>query len=155
MSITNLVSIRELTKEDLNFIIGSSVQSLSKYTESIVKGQDKDTAYTSLEKQVLFALCCMKYSTFIACDRVDSNLIMGYIVADTKNNHILLQYTKFNYRGLGIQQNLLLPLVIDPTLPITVNWPTKEMLKLTRLGKLKIQNKFTEQLMDMAVMNED
>lgn len=148
MTITDLVNIRELTKSDLNFILDSSLQCLSKYTESIVKGQEKETAYKYLERIVLFALNHMNYSIFVACHKEDSDNIIGYIVADTHINHIFLQYTKYSYRKLGIQKTLLLPLVTDPEVPITVNWPTKEMLKLSILQKVQIQNKFIEKLIE-------
>jgi hypothetical protein len=80
---------------------------------------------------------------------------VGYIVADTKDNHIFLQYTKYSYRKLGIQKNLLLPLVVDPSLPITVNWPTKEMLKLAANNTVTIQNKFVETLIDTLYFKEN
>lgn len=153
-TIDNLVSIRELTKEDINFVLHSSLACLSKYTESIIKGQNRSIGYQHLEKIILYALNRMDYSIFIACRKDDSNDIIGYIVADSKENHIFLQYTKYSYRKLGIQKNLLLPLVTDPTLPITVNWPTKEMLKLSKEDKVIIQNKVVEQLIDMLYENE-
>jgi len=148
MSINDLVNVREFKKEDLNFILSSSILSLSKYKESIIKGQDQPTAYNYLEKQILFALNYLSYSVFIACDSKDSDNIIGYIVADTLTNHIFLQYTKYNYRGLGIQKHLLLPLVTDPNEIITVNWPTKEMLKLVSQGKVNIQNKLVESMIE-------
>lgn len=148
MSIVDLVNIRELTAEDINFILDSSIQSLSKYTESIVKGQTKAAAIQYLETTILYALHKMPYSTFIACDAQDSNNIIGYIVADTEKNHIFLQYTKYNYRGLGAQKHLLLPLVVDPTLPITVQWPTKEMLRLEKAGKALVTKQFEIDLVE-------
>lgn len=147
-TIDNFVSIREMQADDINFLLNSSLLCLTQYTESIVKGQDKATAYQHLEKLILYALNRMDYSTFIACDKHDSQKIIGYIVADTKINHILLQYTKYSYRKLGIQKNLLLPLVADPNEPITVNFPTKEMLKLVNEGRVAVCNKVVEQLID-------
>jgi hypothetical protein len=151
-TIDQFVSIRELAREDLNFILDSALQCLTKYTESIVKGQAKQTAYRYIEYMVLHALNKNpNYSVFIACHKEDSNNIIGYIVADTQDNHIFLQYTKYSYRKLGIQKNLLLPLVSDPDKTITVNWPTKEMLKLASVGRVEIQNKFVEQLIKDSV----
>lgn len=146
MAINDLVNIREFTKTDLNFILDSSLQCLSKYTESIVKGQSKDTAYKYLEKIVLYALNYMDYSVFIACHKKDSDNIIAYIIADPKSNHIFLQYTKYSFRKLGIQQLLLLPLVIDPVNEATCNWPTKEMLKLVKSGKISIKDRFVEEI---------
>ena len=154
-TIDNLVSIRELTKEDLNFILDSSLQCLSKYTESIVKGQSKQSAYSYLEKLVLYALNKAPYSVFVACHKEDSNDIIGYVVADTKDNHIFLQYTKYSYRKLGIQKNLLLPLVVDPDRTITVNWPTKEMLKLVNQNRVQVQNKLVESLIERAILTQE
>lgn len=148
MSIVDLVNIRELTPEDVNFLLDSSIQCLSKYTESIVKGQTKSDAIRYLETLVLFALHRMPYSTFIACQRDEPNNIIGYIVADVEKNHIFLQYTKYNYRGLGVQKNLLLPLVVDPAASITVQWPTKEMLKLEKLDKIQIVKQFEMDLVE-------
>lgn len=154
MSLIDLVTIRELTKDDLNFIINSSAQSLSKYTESIVKGQTKETAYEHMERIILFALVHMGYSVFIACHKDDSDNIIGYIVADTDKNHIFLQYTKYSYRGLGIQKTMLLPLVTDESQPISCNWPTKEMLKLAKVNKITIQNKFLDELLGNIYENQ-
>jgi hypothetical protein len=148
MSIVDLVNIRELTKDDVNFLLDSSIQCLSKYTESIVKGQNRANAIQYLETIILYALHKMPYSIFIACDRDDPNNIIGYIVADTEKNHIFLQYTKYTYRGLGVQKNLLLPLVVDPSLPITVQWPTKEMLKLEKVNKIQIVKQYEMDLVE-------
>ncbi len=67
MSIINLVNVRELAQTDLNFILSSFIQCLSKYKESIVKGQSKESIISYLEKMVLFALTAEGYSTFVAC----------------------------------------------------------------------------------------
>lgn len=150
-TIDNLVSIRELTKEDLPFVLNSSILSLCQYKESIVKGYTKQQAYSYIEKLVMFGLTKMGYSIFIASRKDDSNDIVGYIVADSDNNHIFLQYTKNLYRKLGIQKHLLLPLVIDPDRTITVNWPTKEMLKLVLLERVQVQNKLVESLIERRI----
>ncbi len=146
MSIIDLVNIRELCKYDVNFILDSSIQCLSKYRESIVKGMTKSAAISHLETLILYGLSKMSYSIFIACDVEDEHNIFGYIVANPTSNHIFLQYTKYVYRGLGIQKNLLLPLVIDNGYPISCNWPTKEMLKLAKEGKIEIQKQFEDEL---------
>lgn len=154
-TIDNLVSIRELTKNDINFLLHSSLSCLSKYTESIIKGQNRIIGYQHLEKIILYGLNRIDYSIFIACHKEDSDNIIGYIVADSKDNHIFLQYTKYSYRKLGIQKNLLLPLVTDPSLPITVNWPTKEMLKLAASNRVLIQNKLVEFLLEQVFLKGD
>lgn len=140
MSIIDLVSVREITKDDVNFILDSAITSLSTYKESITKGMTKQDMIDWLEVTVLYILKNRNYQTFIACDREDSSLIRGYIVSDPSKNHILLQYTKYNYRPLkGIQKYLLLPLAVDITKPISVEWPTKEMLRLAKQGKVEIK----------------
>lgn len=148
MSIIDLVNVRELAKEDLNFILSSFIQSLSKYKESIVKGQSKDSIVSYLEKMILFVLTAEGYSTFIACHVEDSNNIIGYIIANPENNHIFFSYTKYSYRKLGIQKNLLLPLVIDPERVVSVEWPTKEMLKLVSQNTITICHKFVIDLIE-------
>lgn len=148
MSIVDLVNIRELTKDDINFILDSSISSLSKYTESIVKGMTKESAIEYLETTILYALQKCNYSIFVACDVTNSDHIIGYIVADVTKNHIFLQYTKYNYRKLGIQSTLLLPLVVDSDKPISVQWPTKEMLRLQKANKILIKNQYTLDLIE-------
>ena len=149
--ITDLISIRALQKSDVHFILDSIMQSLSKYTESIFKGVNRTNIYHHLETIALYALNRIDtYSVFLACHKDDTDIILGYIVADPKDNHVLFQYTKYSYRKLGIQKYLLMPLVLDTALPITVNWPTKEMLKLAAVNKVEIMNKFTERLVEEA-----
>jgi hypothetical protein len=122
---------------------------LGKYTESIFKGMNKQRIYNHLETLAIFALNKVDtYSVFIACEKEDSNRIIGYIVASPKDNHVLFQYTKYTYRQLGIQKYLLLPLVTDDSQVITVNWPTKEMLKLARENRVEIVNKLVEKLIE-------
>ncbi|MCW3101172.1 MAG: hypothetical protein JWL77_6790 [Chthonomonadaceae bacterium] len=151
MNITDLISIRALQKSDVHFILDSSMQCLSKYTESIFKGMNRNNIYKHLEIVALYALTRIDtYSVFVACHKDDSNNILGYIVANPKDNHILLQYTKYSYRKLGIQKLLLMPLVVDESVTITVNWPTKEMLKLAKAERVEIVNRFTEKLIEDA-----
>ena len=153
-TIDNLISIREIQKEDINFILSSTLLCLTKYTESIVKGMNRSDAYNYLEKIILCALTRIDSSIFIACHKEDSNNIIAYIIADPHSNHIYFQYTKYSYRKLGIQRNLLLPLVTDPSLPISVNWPTKEMLKLAASSRVNIRNKFVDTLIELLFLKE-
>jgi hypothetical protein len=134
-----------MEQADVHFILDSVLQSLSKYTESTFKGMNRTNIYEHLEMITLYALNRIDtYSVFVACHKDDSAIILAYIVADTNDNHILYQYTKYSYRKLGIQKHLLMPLVVDMTQKITVNFPTKEMLKLGE--KIEIRNLFTEKL---------
>lgn len=147
MNITDLVTIRTLDKSDIHFVLDSILQSLSKYTESIFKGMNRPDIYKHLELLALYTLNRIEtYSVFLAVHKEASHEIIGYIVADPRDNHILFQYTKYSYRKLGIQKNLLMPLVVDEAEPITVNWPTKEMLKLAKDNKVSIVNKLLEKL---------
>ena len=140
MALQDSVNIREVTSEDLNFILSSSVSCLSQYTESIFKGWDRKDIYEFLNKFIISSLHQLDFSIFIASHKDDSNQIIGYIVANPETNYIYLQYTKFVFRNLGVQKQLLMPLVIDTSKPITVAWPTKEMLKLKKDDKVKIYN---------------
>jgi hypothetical protein len=143
MALQDSVNIREVTSEDLNFILSSSVSCLSQYTESIFKGWDRKDIYEFLNKFIISSLHQLDFSIFIASHKDDSNQIIGYIVANPETNYIYLQYTKFVFRNLGVQKTLLMPLVIDTTKPITVAWPTKEMLKLKKDNKVRIYNQTT------------
>ncbi len=102
---------------------------------------NNEDIYAYLNTFIVNALHKLDYSILIACHKDDSNHIIGYIVADTKTNYIFLQYTKFNYRKLGVQTHLLMPLVVDKTQPLVTAWPTKEMLKLKNQNKITIANK--------------
>jgi hypothetical protein len=140
MALQDSVNIREVTSEDLNFILSSSVSCLSQYTESIFKGWDRKDIYEFLNKFIISSLHQLDFSIFIASHKDDSNQIIGYIVANPETNYVYLQYTKFVFRHLGVQKQLLMPLVLDTSRPITVAWPTKEMLKLKKDDKVKIYN---------------
>jgi hypothetical protein len=140
MALQDSVNIREVTSDDLNFILSSSVSCLSQYTESIFKGWDRKDIYEFLNKFIISSLHQLDFSIFIASHKDDSNQIIGYIVANPETNYVYLQYTKFVFRNLGVQKQLLMPLVIDTSKPITVAWPTKEMLKLKKDDKVKIYN---------------
>jgi len=143
MALHDSVNIREVTSEDLNFILSSSVSCLSQYTESIFKGWERKDIYEFLNKFIVASLHQLDFSIFIASHKDDSNQIIGFIVANPETNYIYLQYTKYVFRNLGVQKQLLMPLVVDTSKPITVAWPTKEMLKLKNNNKIKIYNQTT------------
>jgi len=141
MGLQDSVNIREVEKDDLIFILSSSISCLSKYTESIFKGWNQSDIYAYLNHLIIQALHKIDYSIFIACLNSDSNHIVGYIIADPTSNYIFLQYTKYSYRNLGIQKHLLMPLVVNQEEQIKVAWPTKEMLKLKTKNKITVVNK--------------
>ncbi len=152
LNLIDLIQIREFRKEDINFILDSSIQCLSKYTESIVKGMTRQESINHLEKIVLYILNRRNVNTFICTLSEDPNYIVGYIVGDPSINHIYLQYTKYSYRKLGIQRNFLIPLCLEnPLEDITVNFPTKEMLKLQKVNKVIIINRLIEQLIEESL----
>ena len=141
MGLRDEINIREVSKEDLTFILSSSISCLSKYTESVFKGWEQKDIYAYLNYLIVQALHKLDYSIFIASLNSDSNHIVGYIIADVQSNYIFLQYTKFSYRKLGVQKELLMPIVVDQSKPIIVAWPTKEMLRDKAKGKVTIANK--------------
>lgn len=147
MNLLDLINIRPLESADLNFILDSSVKCLSKYNESMFKGWSTKDTCVHLEKCVLYFLSSPTYTTWIACHKDDDQQILSYIVADISTNHIALQFTKYAYRKLGIQKYMLLPLVVDPDRPVSVNYQTREMLKLQRQGQVRIYNKLVEELL--------
>jgi hypothetical protein len=148
--ITDHVTIREAYQKDLNFILDSSITCLAQYKESIVAGMNRLSAHNHLEIIIKYLLSGIDTSIFICTHKEDTDSIIGYIVADAKTNHIYLQYTKYAFRKLGIQKNLLMPLVVDFDKPITVQWPTKEMLKLYKLGRTCVNNQCLELLIQLA-----
>lgn len=148
-SLVDIVTIRGLEASDINFILDSSQSCLGSYTESIFKGYQRPAILKHIEAVTLYALNrADKYSTFLACHKENTNSILAYIVANPKTNHVLYQYTKYDYRNMGIQKYMLLPLVVDDSIPVTVNYQTKWMLKLAESGKVTIANKFVEALIE-------
>ncbi len=152
-TIRDLVSIRQLEEWDLPFILDSFKSCLSKYTESIVKGYTKEYSKSLLTNMILSALNNKDYSCFVCCHKNDSASILGYVIASSRDNHIFFHYTKHVYRHMGIQKDLLLSILIDFENKVTVQWPTKEMLKLQKQQKVFIENRFVEQLMESDVVN--
>ncbi len=141
MNLIDLINIRALKPQDLNFVIDSSVKSLSKYNKTIFKGWKHTDVCSYLEKVFLHALSTSNYSTFIACQNGDEDAILAYIIADTHSNHIFFQYTKYAYRKLGIQKLFLLPLVIDTNETITIQWAMKDAINMSKANKVSIINK--------------
>ena len=150
-TLVNLINVREPKQEDLNFILDSFIHSLAQYTESMFKGWEAKSVFHHLEQVCLYALLHMKYTTLLAVNRYDDTDIMGYIIADPATNHVFFNYTKYAFRKLGVQKNMLLPLVTDPNTPISVSWQTKEMIKLQKAGKITIENKFILQLIERSL----
>ena len=145
----DFVNVRQFKFSDTSFIIDSAISCLSKYKESFFKGWHHNDIVTHLEATILLSLNNFNYSIWVVCLKDDEDIICGYIIADTTTNHIFLQYTKYLYRKLGIQKQLLLPLVIDPTSMVTVGWATKEMLKLQKQGIVQIVNKFPMEIVKL------
>lgn len=147
MGLFELVNIRQVKVEDVNFILSSSYRSLLSVRTSIFKCWREKNIGDYLEKMIIASINNLDYSILIACHKDDTDHILGYIVADTNKNHILLQYTKFNFRGLGLQA-MLMPLVIDKEKTITVQFCSSEMKKLANAGKIEIKNVFQESLIE-------
>lgn len=147
MSLTDLVTIRTLEPADVNFILDSYASCLTKYNESISSGYTREYSHNLLEKQLAYILKKPSYSVFLAVEKEDTNSIIAYIIADPSINHVYFNYTKYLFRKLGIQKYMLLPLVIDPDRLITAQFPTKEILKLIKAGKLTLANKILEDLL--------
>jgi len=156
LDLTKIISIREFKHSDINFILDSSIQCLSRYKESIVKGLTNQDAFKHLEVVILDILNSPSSNIFICVLNDDPDHIIGYIVGNPASSHIYLQYTKFNYRTFGIQKNFLIPLCLgEESQGITVNFPTKEMLKLAAKGKVRIINKHYEDLISLNHINTD
>lgn len=127
MNIIDLVNIRTIEPQDVNFILDSSFSSLTKYLNTIFKGWTVDSLYYYMQNLIPYCVLSEDYSTFIACNSQDSNQIYAYVIANPKTNHIMFQYTKYAYRGMGIQKTLLMPLVVDMEDQVGVQYGTKNM----------------------------
>lgn len=147
-NITDMVSVRQIELTDLPFILDSSVACLTKYTESFVKGYSPEYAKFHIENIVKSVLNDTDYSCFICSHKDNSNAIIGYLISNPHINHIFFQYTKYAYRKLGLQKTLLLPLLVDKESRITVQWPTKEMLKLQKQGRIYIENRILDKFLE-------
>jgi len=144
MSLTDSINIRLLKQSDINFILSSSIKCLLQYKDSLFIGWESDDLAQHLERTILHILTKYDCSIFIACSRDDEDHILGYIVAATNSNHILLQYTKYSYRKLGIQLHMLMPLVLDFGYQFTVQWGVRDMVKLFRVGRISVKDKLME-----------
>jgi hypothetical protein len=155
MGIEHHLTIREFQRTDVPFVLDSAITCLSKYRESLFKGWELPDIKTYLESLIILSLNHHNYTIFVAVNKHEENQILAYIAADSDTNHIFLQYTKYIARNLGIQKNVLMPLVIDPTKQITVSWQTKQMLKLKDQGKVKIVNNFPQDIVKQIYKKEN
>jgi len=147
-SIVDLVSVRQVQQEDLQFILDSFTTCLIRYKESITLGQNQSYAHKLYEKMILNVLKNPNYSIFVACHKNDTNNIISYLIANPSQNHIFFGYTKYSYRLLGVQKNLLIPFLINEKEKVTIQFPTKFGLNLVKGGKCEIENKFLEDFLN-------
>lgn len=155
MSIIDLVNVRQLQSSDLNFILSSSIKCIQSYSKKLYPAHGVRELYEHLEKVILSALHHSDYSILIACNKDDSDQIIGYLMTSLKSNHIYLQYTKYAYRKLGLQKYVLLPLLIDESKPSTVEWATKEMIRLVNKQAITVKHQYIEQLIKERFTNEN
>lgn len=148
--ILDFVSVREIQADDVHFVLDSFITCLSRYDESIVKGFDHHYSKKYLEKLMLYVLQSGKYSVFICSNKDEPTNIYAYIIGDPTTNYVFFNYTKYLYRPYGLQKYLLLPLILDPSQPVVVEWPTKEMLKAKKAGKVTIEHRIMESFIDEA-----
>jgi hypothetical protein len=147
VQIIDQVNVRDLEKDDINFLFNSFINCLSKYKESFFNGWEHKDITEYLEYLFIWALNHGQYSVFIACNKSDSTQIIAYIISNPSTNEIFFQYTKYDYRKLGIQKYILIPLALDNTKEIICNWATKEMKKLSKQSKVTIKPQFIYNLM--------
>jgi hypothetical protein len=147
--IEDLVTIRELRSQDVNFIVDSFISCLNKYTKTITKGLAPEYSNKYLEKIILHALQKENYSTFVCVNKDNDDEIYGYIIGDSSTNHIFFNYTKYIFRPFNLQSTFLMPLIIGRDQPFTTNWPTKEALKsvTNSTRKCDIKNLFLEEFL--------
>lgn len=130
MEIFNIVNVRMVEKEDINFLFNSFIRCLTGYQKELFLGWKHKDLTDYLEYLLIWVLNQSDYSVFIASLKEDSSHIIGYIIANSSTNEIFFQYTKYGYRKLGVQKLLLMPLCIKDDEMVTINWATKEMLRV-------------------------
>lgn len=155
METQDLITIRSIEPSDIPFLLSSLFKSLSKYDESLFKGWTYQSKMRHINNLLAHVLNSGYYSIFIASLTQDTDIILSYIIANPKTNHVFFQYTKYNYRNLGIQKNYLMPLVLDFEKPIYVNFHTKEMLKLAKVSRVHIRDLIRENVMTQEDLNRD
>ena len=87
------------------------------------------------------------FDVIVACDKNDSEIIFAFLMASRSENHIFFNYTKYLYREIGIQSQLLMPILIDKNLPITVNFTTPSSIKWKMKNQIKIIDKLMLNIM--------
>lgn len=142
----DIVSVREFKSQDVNFILDSFITCLSRYTESIVAGMPSPYIREHLEQQILYILNKSDTSVLVLSHKDNSEDILAYIIACPSQQHIYFSYTKYIYRELGLQKNLLMPLVVDMENVYTFQYPTKWALRWTRKGYCSVNSYLVDRL---------
>jgi hypothetical protein len=155
MAIIDLINVREVKPEDLRFLMDSAVRNLKLYMDDFLAGRDVNDLIKDVETTFVTGINKLGYTVLVACDKDDEDSIYGYCMADTKNNHIVYNYTKYHYRLLGLQKYVLMPLLIDFKSPVTVQYPTAEALRAVKNGKVTIKDGFKMALIELLKEKEN
>lgn len=148
LSIVDCISIRSVDVSDVNFIMSSATHCLSRYRKTMFRGWDMHNLNAYIGRIILCAINNLDYSILIACHKDDDNHILGYIVADSKSNHVLLQYTKFSFRDMGIQQ-LMIPLILNLSQTISIQFCTADMKALVTKKIVILKDGLVESLINL------
>jgi hypothetical protein len=146
MDLIEHVSIREYNdKTDRNFCLTPIIQHFSYHSRRFfTHWTDTDqTEYMT----AIYNTAINFYDGVVACDKNDPEILFAFIMGSRLENHIFYNYTKYLYRGIGIQSQMLLPILIDRNSPITVNFTTPTTIKWKCRNQVRIVDKLLLNIM--------
>jgi hypothetical protein len=94
--------VRQSNADDINFVIGSSLQSIAASPE-----------FSDVNRDIFFECMKTKFVDYMNNPDVQTlvyeldGLLLGLIICNPKLNHILYSYTKMAYRKQGINTSLM------------------------------------------------
>jgi hypothetical protein len=152
LALIDVVTVRAVEPDDITFILSTINHWASRRTSDLWRGWAEDEIYHHMHTLLLWALGQGGYQALIACHRDNSSTILGFLIAHFESNHIFCQYTKFDFRRLGIQKYLLMPTLVDPTRPMTYQFYSakNEIYSKRTGGRNRVKDLITQQMMAHA-----
>lgn len=134
------VAIREYNdKTDRNFCLAPILQHFTYHSRRFF------TYWTEEHKldyvNTMYNTALHFFDGIVACDKNDPEILFAFLMASRTENHIFFNYTKYLYRQIGIQSQMLMPILIDKNSPITVNFTTPNSMKWKIKNQVKIVDK--------------
>lgn len=100
-------TLRAARPEDLNFILSTWLRNY-RFSSPFAKNITNTVYYKWHEKLVKAILTRPSTWVTVACDPTDTNVVYGYIVAETQDVNVLHYiYVKKPFRGFGIGKALM------------------------------------------------